>query len=108
MSDTSNDELETSAEGVEAQRKDSAPSPFSDGKITKSEANYRRNNESNDRRGGNCDNFQEPDKCSVVAGKIRSRDVCDRWEPEQEDVGVEQELLSELLGGAAPSEDQNG
>ena len=57
-------------------------------KVTKASVNYRRAGVLAHKRCGNCAMFTAnrssdalPGTCTLVAGRIYKRDVCDRWEP---------------------------
>lgn len=52
-------------------------------KVTKASVGYRRAGPRylRGRRCATCSMFAPPGSCTLVQGRIRARDVCDRWEP---------------------------
>lgn len=52
---------------------------LADTKYTKAEAHYGRGegDERDDKRCGNCSNFESPNRCAIVSGTISATDLCD-------------------------------
>lgn len=48
-------------------------------KVSKQSVDYRRAGLLAARRCATCSMFRLPASCTLVAGKIQGRDVCDRW-----------------------------
>ena len=78
------------------------------GQATKAEANYRMADDPEKESCGVCANFEAPDSCKVVAGKINENHVSDKFEPGGGHDGGGSGTAGGDTGGGDGSDDSGG